>query len=127
MGVAIHLELYFEILRPMVKKKLKSDIPFLSYGKKTAIFVVIKKAIFGCFFNLVSLIELNPSLELRIDFRKNISVTISSIETNISVINSMTRISLSERVMVYFYFKICIDKIYKCEVMQNTILRMKSW
>ena len=61
MGVAIHPELYFEILRPMVKKKLKSDLPFLSYGQKTAIFVVMKKAIFGNFFNIVSLIELNPS------------------------------------------------------------------
>ena len=61
MGVAIHPELYFEILRPMVKKKLKSDLPFLSYGQKTAIFVVMKKDIFGYFFNIVSLIELNPS------------------------------------------------------------------
>ena len=61
MGVAIHPELYFEILRSMVKKKLKSDLPFLSYGQKTTIFVVMKKAIFGNFFNIVSLIELNPS------------------------------------------------------------------
>ena len=61
MGVAIHPELYFEILRPMVKKKLKSDLPFLSYGQKTAIFVVMKKAIFGYFFKIVCLIELNPS------------------------------------------------------------------
>ena len=60
MGVAIHPELYFEILRPMVKKKLTSDLPFLSYGQKTAIFFM-KKAIFGHFFNIVSLIELNPS------------------------------------------------------------------
>ena len=53
MGVAIHLELYFEILRPMVKKVAQSDLPFLSYGQKTAIFVVMKKAIFGNFFNIV--------------------------------------------------------------------------
>ena len=38
MEIAIHPELYFEILRPMVMKKLKSDIPFLSYGQKTATF-----------------------------------------------------------------------------------------
>ena len=61
MGVAIHPELYFEILRPMVKKVAQSDLPFLSYGQKTAIFVVMKKAIFGYFFKIVSLIELNPS------------------------------------------------------------------
>ena len=61
MGVAIHPEFYFEIQRPMEKKKLKLDLPFLSYGQKTAIFVVMKKAIFGYFFNIVSLIELNPS------------------------------------------------------------------
>ena len=71
MGVAIHPELYFEILRPMVKKKLKSDLPFLSYGKKTAIFVMIKKAIFGNFFNIVSLIELNPSPELYIEILRH--------------------------------------------------------
>ena len=70
MGVAIHPELYFEILRPMVKKKLKSDLPFLSYGQKTAIFVVMKKAIFGNFFNIVSLIELNPSPELCIEVER---------------------------------------------------------
>ena len=61
MGVAIHPELYFEILRPMVKKVAQSDLPFLSYGQKTAIFVLMKKAIFGYFFKIVSLIELNPS------------------------------------------------------------------
>ena len=61
MGVAINLELYFEILRPRVKKKAQSDLPFLSYGKKTAIFVLIKKAIFGYHFRMVSLIELIPS------------------------------------------------------------------
>ena len=42
MGVAIHPELYFEILRPMVKKVAQSDLPFLSYGQKTAIFVSMK-------------------------------------------------------------------------------------
>ena len=61
MEVAIHPELYFEILRPMVKKVAQSDLPFLSYGQKTAIFVLMKKAIFGYFFKIVSLIELNPS------------------------------------------------------------------
>ena len=67
MGVAIHPELYFEILRPMVKKKAQSDLPFLSYGQKTAIFVLMKKAIFGYFFKIVSLIELNLSPELCIE------------------------------------------------------------
>ena len=61
MGVAIHPELYFEILRPMVKKVAQLDLPFLSYGQKTAIFVLMKKAIFGYFFQIVSLIEPNPS------------------------------------------------------------------
>ena len=61
MGVAIHPVMYFEILRPMVKKKAQSDLLFLSYGQKTTIFVVMKKAIFGYFFKIVSLIELNPS------------------------------------------------------------------
>ena len=67
MGVAIHPELYFEILRPMVKKVAQSDLPFLSYGQKTAIFVLMKKAIFGYFFKIVSLIELNLSSELCIE------------------------------------------------------------
>ena len=61
MGVAIHQELYFEILRPIVKKVAQSDLPFLSYGQKTAIFVLMKKAIFGYFYKIVSLIEPNPS------------------------------------------------------------------
>ena len=61
MGVTIHPELYFEILRPMVKKVAQLDLPFFSYSQKTAIFVMMKKAIFGNFFNIVSLIELNPS------------------------------------------------------------------
>ena len=34
MGVVIHPELYFEILRPMMKKLAQSDLPYLSYGKK---------------------------------------------------------------------------------------------
>ena len=38
MGVAIHPELHFEILRTMVKKVTQLDLPFLSYGQKTAIF-----------------------------------------------------------------------------------------
>ena len=67
MGVAIHPELYFEILRPMVKKVAQSDLPFLSYGQKTAIFVLMKKAIFGYFFKIVCLIELNLSPELCIE------------------------------------------------------------
>ena len=50
MEVAIHPELYFEILRPMVKKVAQSDLPFLSYGQKTAIFVLMKKAFFLLFF-----------------------------------------------------------------------------
>ena len=37
-GVAIHPELYFDILRPMVKILAQSDLPFLSYGQKNAIF-----------------------------------------------------------------------------------------
>ena len=61
MGVAIHPELYYKILRPMVKKKAQSDLPFLSYGQITAIFVVMKRIFFGYFFNIVCLIELNPS------------------------------------------------------------------
>ena len=36
MGVVIHPELYFEILRPMVKKLAQSDLPFLRYGQKIA-------------------------------------------------------------------------------------------
>ena len=67
MEVAIHPELYFEILRPMVKKVAQSNLPFLSYGQKTAIFVLMKKAIFGYFFKIVSLIELNLSPELCIE------------------------------------------------------------
>ena len=34
MGVVIHPELYFEILRPMVKELAQSDLPCLSYGEK---------------------------------------------------------------------------------------------
>ena len=59
-GVAIYSELYFEILRPMVKKVTQLNLPFLSYGQKTAIFFM-KKAFFWQIFNIVSLIELNPS------------------------------------------------------------------
>ena len=61
MEVAIHPELHFEILRPMVKKVAQSDLPLLSYSQKTAILVLMKKAIFGYFFQIVSLIEPNPS------------------------------------------------------------------
>ena len=64
MEVAIHTELYFEILRPMVKKVAQSDLLVLSYGQKTAIFVLMKTAIFGDFFKRVSLIELKFSPEL---------------------------------------------------------------
>ena len=67
MEVAIHPELYFEILRPMVKKVAQSNSPFLSYGQKTSIFVLMKKAIFGYFFKIVCLIELNLSPELCIE------------------------------------------------------------
>ena len=48
--VVIHPELRIKILRPMVKELAQSDLPFSSYGQKTAIFVLMKKAIFGYFF-----------------------------------------------------------------------------
>ena len=67
MGVAIHPELYFEILRTMVKKVAQSNLPFLSYGKESEIFVLMKKGIFGYFFKIVCLIELNLSPELCIE------------------------------------------------------------
>ena len=35
MGVAIHPELYFEIVRPMVKELAQSDLPFRSYDQIT--------------------------------------------------------------------------------------------
>ena len=34
-GVVIHPELYFKILRPMVKELAQSNLPCLSYGKKS--------------------------------------------------------------------------------------------
>ena len=37
MGVVIHTELYFEILRPMVKELVQSDLPFWSYDQITVI------------------------------------------------------------------------------------------
>ena len=80
MLVAIHPELYFEILRPMVKKKLKWDLPFLSYGLKTAIFVVMKKGIFGYFFNIVSLIELNPPPELCIEILRPVEKDLAQLD-----------------------------------------------
>ena len=43
------------------EERAQSDLPFLSYGQKTAIFVLMKKAIFGYFYKIVSLIEPNPS------------------------------------------------------------------
>ena len=61
MWVIIYPQLRIEILRPMEKVLAQSDLPFLSYGQKTAIFVLMKKAIFGYFFKIVSLIEPNPS------------------------------------------------------------------
>ena len=67
MWVVIYPELCIEILRPMEKDLAQSDLPFLSYGQKTAIFVLMKKAIFGYFFKIVSLIELNLSPELCIE------------------------------------------------------------
>ena len=39
MGVIIHPELYFEILRPMVKELAQSDLPFWIYNQITAIFI----------------------------------------------------------------------------------------
>jgi len=36
MGAAIHPELHSEIPRPMAKDLAQSDLPFLSYGQKTA-------------------------------------------------------------------------------------------
>ena len=69
--VVIYPELRIEILRPMEKELAQSDFPFLSYSQKTAIFVIfrktMKKTVFvGYFFNMVSLIELNPeSIDLR--------------------------------------------------------------
>ena len=38
MEVAIHPELYFEILRAMVSKFAKSDLPLLGYGQKMQFF-----------------------------------------------------------------------------------------
>ena len=38
-GVVIHPELYFKILRPMVKELAQSDLLFWSYGQKTVIFI----------------------------------------------------------------------------------------
>ena len=46
MGVAIHPELYFEILRPMVKKVAQSDLPFLGYGQKDCNFCFDEKRLF---------------------------------------------------------------------------------
>ena len=46
MGVVIYTELYFDILRPMVKKKFKSDLPFLSYGQITANFYLFFKFLY---------------------------------------------------------------------------------
>ena len=37
MGVVIHTELYFEILRPMVKELVQSDLPFWGYDQITVI------------------------------------------------------------------------------------------
>ena len=59
--------MHIEIIRPMEKELAQSDILFLSFGQKTAIFIVMKKVIFGYFFNIVSLIELDPSPELCIE------------------------------------------------------------
>ena len=39
MGVVIHPELYFEILRPMVNELAQTDLPFWSYDQITVIFI----------------------------------------------------------------------------------------
>ena len=80
MGVAIHQQLYFEILRTMVKKLAQSDLPFLSYGQKTAIFVLMKKAIFGYFFKIVSLIELNLSPDLCIEILRPLEKDLAQLD-----------------------------------------------
>ena len=80
MGVAIHPELYFKFLRPMVQKVAQSDLQFLSYGQKTEIFVVMKKAFFGNFFNIVSLIELNPSPELCIEILRPVEKDLAQLD-----------------------------------------------
>ena len=60
MLVVIHPELRIKILRPMEKDLAQSDLAVLSYGQKTAIFFN-EKGYFGYFFNIASLIKLNPS------------------------------------------------------------------
>ena len=47
---------------------------------KTAIFVVMKKAIFGYFFNIVSLIELNPSPELCIEILRPVEKDLAQLD-----------------------------------------------
>ena len=39
MGVVIHPELYFEILRPMVNELAQSDLPFWCYDQINVIFI----------------------------------------------------------------------------------------
>ena len=42
-GVVIHPELYFKILRPMVKELAQSNLPCLSYGKNLSFICNISK------------------------------------------------------------------------------------
>ena len=39
LGFFIHPQMHNEILRPMVKELAQLDLPFLSYGQKTVIFL----------------------------------------------------------------------------------------
>ena len=66
LGVVTHPEFYFEILRQMVKKLPQFDLPCLSYGKKSIIYLqyfimLWKLLLFGHKFKLVGQIELIPS------------------------------------------------------------------
>ena len=49
-------------------------------AKKIAIFDVRKKAIFGYFFNIVSLIELNPSPELCIEILRPVEKDLAQLD-----------------------------------------------
>ena len=66
MGVVKYLELNFEILRPLVKDLVQSDLPCLSYGKKSIIYLqyfkmLRKSQLFGHKFKIVSQNELISS------------------------------------------------------------------
>ena len=64
----------------MVKELAQLDLPFLSYGRKTANFVLMKKAIFGHFFTIVSLIELNGSPELCIEILRPVEKDLAQLD-----------------------------------------------